>query len=109
LREWANANIRIEHRAAVKKSFNSHFHIIVFCISQTVLNPRLRHLPLICSDTERAAVYQRIRELIGLSKPKRETGVGTSMDGPAKSMDRILNYNFFYWFGKSFSVVAFPN
>ncbi|EJD74681.1 hypothetical protein LOAG_18034 [Loa loa] len=36
----------------------------------TVLNPRLKHLPVICSDEERSETYSRIRELIGTSEMK---------------------------------------
>jgi hypothetical protein len=36
---------------------------------------------LICSDAERAAVYERIRELIGLSKPKRGGSSGDNGGG----------------------------
>uniref|UniRef100_A0A183CIU7 Protein kinase domain-containing protein n=1 Tax=Globodera pallida TaxID=36090 RepID=A0A183CIU7_GLOPA len=47
LSEWAETNLRTEHRVA------------------TVLNPRprLRQLQLICTEGERAVVYERIREL----------------------------------------------
>uniref|UniRef100_A0A0R3S192 BED-type domain-containing protein n=1 Tax=Elaeophora elaphi TaxID=1147741 RepID=A0A0R3S192_9BILA len=36
----------------------------------TVLNPRLKHLPIICSDEERLETYSRIRKLIGTSEMK---------------------------------------
>uniref|UniRef100_A0A915PWZ9 BED-type domain-containing protein n=1 Tax=Setaria digitata TaxID=48799 RepID=A0A915PWZ9_9BILA len=36
----------------------------------TVFNPRLKHLPVICSDEERSETYSRIRKLIGASEEK---------------------------------------
>ncbi|MCP9265404.1 hypothetical protein DINM_020690 [Dirofilaria immitis] len=36
----------------------------------TVLNPRLKHLPVICSDEERSETYSRIRKLIGTAEVK---------------------------------------
>ncbi|CAK5081798.1 unnamed protein product [Meloidogyne enterolobii] len=55
LKEWANKNICLEHRVA------------------TALNPRLRHLPLICSDSERLSVYEKIREMANLDKKPKES------------------------------------
>uniref|UniRef100_A0A914NLS1 Uncharacterized protein n=1 Tax=Meloidogyne incognita TaxID=6306 RepID=A0A914NLS1_MELIC len=55
LKEWANKNICLEHRVA------------------TALNPRLRHLPLICSDSERLSVYEKIRGMANLDKKPKES------------------------------------
>ncbi|KAH7725406.1 HAT family dimerization domain-containing protein [Aphelenchoides avenae] len=52
LRKWISENIRFEHKIA------------------TVLYPRLKQLPVICSDMERLAVYSRIREIVGLKREK---------------------------------------
>uniref|UniRef100_A0A915MHM5 HAT C-terminal dimerisation domain-containing protein n=1 Tax=Meloidogyne javanica TaxID=6303 RepID=A0A915MHM5_MELJA len=43
-----------------------HFH-------KTALNPRLRHLPLICSDSERLSVYEKIRGMANLDKKPKES------------------------------------
>ncbi|KAF7638580.1 hypothetical protein Mgra_00001960 [Meloidogyne graminicola] len=76
LKEWANSNISIEHRVA------------------TALNPRLRHLPLICSDSERLCVYERIREMAGLGnklKQKEENFSNKNEQQPFRKRRRFLD------------------
>ncbi|CAG9531706.1 unnamed protein product [Cercopithifilaria johnstoni] len=61
----------------------------------TVLNPRLKHLPVICSDEERLETYSRIRKLIGTSEMKNlkseEHPVGTNDDEPPKKRISFLS------------------
>ncbi|KAL3110178.1 hypothetical protein niasHT_015781 [Heterodera trifolii] len=72
LNEWAETNLRTEHRMA------------------TVLNPRprLRQLQLICTETERAAVYERIREMVGLSRKAKAAETETKTE-PFKKRRRF--------------------
>nr|CRZ21853.1 Bm7225 [Brugia malayi] len=61
----------------------------------TVLNPRLKHLPIICSDEERSQTYSRIRKLIGTSEMKNlksdEFLSGTSDGEPPKKRISFLS------------------
>uniref|UniRef100_A0A915EAR2 BED-type domain-containing protein n=1 Tax=Ditylenchus dipsaci TaxID=166011 RepID=A0A915EAR2_9BILA len=69
LKEWADKNMLVEHKIA------------------TALNPRLKHLNLVCSHSERSLVYSRIRSIVGLGKPKKERQQDNNSDAP-------LHYNF---------------
>uniref|UniRef100_A0A914HWH8 BED-type domain-containing protein n=1 Tax=Globodera rostochiensis TaxID=31243 RepID=A0A914HWH8_GLORO len=73
LSEWAETNLRTEHRVA------------------TVLNPRprLRQLQLICTEGERAVVYERIRELVGLSHKSRPAEAAEMKNEPFKKRRRF--------------------
>ncbi|EJW82990.1 HAT family dimerization domain-containing protein, partial [Wuchereria bancrofti] len=61
----------------------------------TVLNPRLKHLPIICSDEERSQTYSRIRKLIGTSGMKNLKGdellSGTNDGEPPKKRISFLS------------------
>ncbi|VDK72764.1 unnamed protein product [Litomosoides sigmodontis] len=60
----------------------------------TVLNPRLKHLPVICSDEQRMETYSRIRKLIGASEMKlksEELLAGTSDGEPPKKRVSFLS------------------
>ncbi|MFH4973329.1 hypothetical protein AB6A40_000038 [Gnathostoma spinigerum] len=48
LKSVTNSTINVEHRIA------------------TVLNPRLKHLPVICTDLQRMETYSKIRSMIGV-------------------------------------------
>uniref|UniRef100_A0A914EFM6 BED-type domain-containing protein n=1 Tax=Acrobeloides nanus TaxID=290746 RepID=A0A914EFM6_9BILA len=73
LKDWASEHIRIEHQVA------------------TVLNPRLKHLPVICTDVQRFQVYGQIREITGLSKEKMEKSSEQSDGEPTKKRRRFLS------------------
>ncbi|KAI1726385.1 hAT family dimerization domain containing protein [Ditylenchus destructor] len=73
LKEWATKNMLLEHKIA------------------TALNPRLKHLNLVCSHSERSAIYSRIRAVVGLNKPKQERHVDTTADEPAKKRREFLD------------------
>ncbi|VDP13245.1 unnamed protein product [Onchocerca flexuosa] len=61
----------------------------------TVLNPRLKHLPVICSNEERSETYSRIRKLIGTSEVKNpkseERSAGTNDGEPPKKRISFLS------------------
>ncbi|KAM3725147.1 Zinc finger protein [Dirofilaria immitis] len=61
----------------------------------TVLNPRLKHLPVICSDEERSETYSRIRKLIGTAEVKNlkseEHLSGTNDGEPPKKRISFLS------------------
>ncbi|VDM95536.1 unnamed protein product [Thelazia callipaeda] len=61
----------------------------------TVLNPRLKHLPIICSDAERLETYSRIRKLIGTSEGRSvkidDHTVGASDGEPPKKRISFLS------------------
>ncbi|VDK52621.1 unnamed protein product [Anisakis simplex] len=64
LRSLTSSTISVEHRMA------------------TVLNPRLKHLPVICNDLQRIEAYTKIRSMIGLWEtraivPRSEDPIGS--------------------------------
>ena len=46
---------------------------------------------LICSHSERSAVYSQIREIIGLKKPKKERFQESCLEEPAKKRREFLD------------------
>ncbi|TMS38470.1 hypothetical protein L596_005189 [Steinernema carpocapsae] len=72
LKKWADDNMLIEHHMA------------------TVLNPRLKHLPVICSDVQRTSIYNHIRALIGCSKLKKERSCDTPEGEPPRKRRNFL-------------------
>jgi hypothetical protein len=73
LKAWAKENIRFEHKIA------------------TALYPRLKQLQVICSDMERAAVYGKIREIVGLIKEKPDR---TTMDADGETENKRKRRHF---------------
>uniref|UniRef100_A0A1I8ASV8 BED-type domain-containing protein n=1 Tax=Steinernema glaseri TaxID=37863 RepID=A0A1I8ASV8_9BILA len=72
LKKWSDENMLIEHHMA------------------TVLNPRLKHLPVICSDVQRTSIYNHIRSLIGCAKLKKERSCETPDGEPPRKRRNFL-------------------
>ncbi|KAK0399904.1 hypothetical protein QR680_003267 [Steinernema hermaphroditum] len=72
LKKWSDENMLLEHHMA------------------TVLNPRLKHLPVICSDVQRTSIYNHIRSLIGCAKLRKERSCETPDGEPPRKRRNFL-------------------
>uniref|UniRef100_A0A7E5A1F3 Dimer_Tnp_hAT domain-containing protein n=1 Tax=Panagrellus redivivus TaxID=6233 RepID=A0A7E5A1F3_PANRE len=78
LKAWANEHINTKHMIA------------------TVLNPRMRKLPIICTDTERVTTYSYIRQYAGLiaaskQEPRAENSIEAQDYEPQKKRQNFLS------------------